>query len=358
MKSFFKYKFFTAVFILLLHLVFIMQRQINENYVININILWHFFCKTSIYCPHIYLNLFYYFILKFKFMKKLTGLFLSVSLVVVASILFYSCQKEMSADDDGIPGNMNKFSVYLTDGPTDYQQVLIDIQQIAVKLDICRRNSDDDKEHHGCDDDHDSLNVTCQIWDTLNINAGVYDLLKLRNGLDTLLASGFILNGKIERIKITLGNNNSVLVDSISHPLNLINNQNFVFLNIKREHLDSLSSNNLQLYLDFNLQRSIVYANGKYWLKPVLKPFGRHSSGEIEGKIRPVRSHGLIKAYNATDTAFARPWDEGEFKIRGLKEGTYSLFIDGINGYKDSTITNITVRRNRETELGTIQLRQ
>ena len=291
-------------------------------------------------------------------MKKLTGFYLAVTLTVVASIVLYSCQKEVSATDtSGIPAGTNKLSVYITDGPTDYQKVLIDIQQIAVKIDTCRRNGDDDDHGRtGCDDDHDSTKATCEIWDTLNINPGVYDLLQLRNGLDTLLASGFILNGKIERIKVTLGNNNSVVVDSISHPLNLINNQHFVFLNIGRDHLDSLSSNNLQLYLDFNLQRSIAYFGGQYWLKPVLKPFGRHSSGEIEGKVRPVRSHGLIKAYNATDTAFARPWDEGEFKIRGLKEGTYSVFIDGINGFNDTTITNVVVQRNRDTKLGTIIL--
>jgi hypothetical protein len=66
----------------------------------------------------------------------------------------------------------------------------------------------------------------------------------------------------------------------------------------------------------------------------------------------------MIKAYNATDTAFAMPEDEGEFKIRGLREGTYSLFIDGINGYRDTTINNIAVQRSRETQLGTIRLTQ
>lgn len=291
-------------------------------------------------------------------MKKLTGLYLSVSVILISSVLLYSCQKEVSVEDGNIPSSTNKLSVYITDGPTDYQKVLIDIQQIAVKLDTCRRNSDDDDHGRpGCDDDHDSLKVNCEIWDTLNINAGVYDLLTLRNGLDTLLASGFLLNGKIERIKVTLGTNNSVMVDSVSYPLNLLNRQNFVFLNIGRDHLDSLSSNNLQLYLDFDLLHSISYIGGKYWLKPVLKPFGRHSTGEIEGKIRPVHSHGLVKAYNATDTAYARPWDEeGEFKIRGLKEGTYSVFIDGINGYRDTTITNVVVQRKRDTELGTIML--
>ncbi len=279
-------------------------------------------------------------------------------ILTITSLFFYSCNKEISADNANIPAGKSKLSVFLSDGPTDYQKVLIDIQSIAVKLDTCRRNHDDDHNYPGCDDDHDQMNGHCEIWDTLTIRPGVYDLLTLRNGLDTLLASGFVFNGKVERIKFTLGNNNSVVVDNISYPLQLINNQHYVFVDIKHDHLDSISSNNFQLFLDFNLSHSISYVNGKYWLKPVLKPFGKHSSGEIEGKIRPPHSFGMIKAFNATDSAFALPWSEGEFKIRGLKDGTYSLFIDGINGYKDSTITNITVTRNKETDLNTIQLHQ
>jgi Domain of unknown function (DUF4382) len=290
-------------------------------------------------------------------MKKLT---VFVCAVITASLLFYSCQKDVSlVNDENIPAGMNKISVYLTDGPTDYQHVFIDIQRIEIKLDTCRHNDEDDRDHAGCDDDHDSLSARCEIWDTLNIHAGVYDLLTFRNGLDTLLASGFVLNGKIERIKITLGTNNSVVVDSVRYPLRLLNNQNFVYVNIKRDHLDLITQNNLRFFLDFDLKKSIIFNGGQYWIKPVLKPFGRHSSGEIEGKIRPVHAAALIKAFSATDTAYALPWwDEGEFKIRGLREGTYSLFIDGINGYRDTTIGNIAVRRNHETELGTIQLRQ
>jgi hypothetical protein len=289
-------------------------------------------------------------------MKFNARLFWLLSVTAIALSLFlFSCQKEV-ATNDVIPQGQNKISIFLTDGPLDFQKVLVDIQRIEIKLDTCRRNSDDDHDQPGCDDDHDQHNSHCEIWDTLSINPGVYDLLKLRNGVDTLLASGFILNGKILRIKFTLGNNNSVVVDSVSYPLQLQNNQNFVYVNIKREHLDSISSNNFNLYLDFDLARSIKFNNGRYTLKPVLKPFGRHSSGEIEGKVRPVHSFGLIKAFNAIDTAFARPEDEGEFKIRGLRSGTYSLFIDGINGYRDTTINNIQVSRNRETDIGTIRL--
>jgi len=277
-------------------------------------------------------------------------------IMLASATVFNACQKEVSDDNKNIPPGNAKLSVFLTDGPTDYQKVLIDIQSIAVKLDTCRRNHDDDHNYPGCDDDHDQINGHCEIWDTLNINPGVYDLLRLRNGLVTLLATGFVLNGKVERIKFTLGNNNSVLVDSVSHPLQLLNNQHYVFVDIRRNHLDSISSNNFQLWLDFNLSKSIWYTSGKYWLKPALKPFGRHESGEIEGKVRPAHSFGMIKAYNGTDSAFAMPWDEGEFKIRGLDAGTYSLFIDGINGYKDTTITNISVTKGRETDLHTIEL--
>jgi hypothetical protein len=140
--------------------------------------------------------------------------------------------------------------------------------------------------------------------------------------------------------------------------LRLLNNQHFVYLNIKRDHLDSLTSNNLQLYLDFDLTHSIRFFNGQYWLKPVIKPFGRHSTGEIEGKVTPPHSFGIIKAFNSSDTAYARPWSEGEFKIRGLNEGIYSLYIQGASGYQDTTITNISVTRHGEIKLGTIQLHQ
>jgi len=291
-------------------------------------------------------------------MKK-SRLFLVSALAFFGAILFVvSCQKNISSDTASIPAGKSKLSVYLLDGPNDYQQVNIDIRGILVKVDTCdKAGREDDDDHHGCDDDHDSVRVQCDIWDTLSINAGVYDLLKLQNGVDTLLASGYIPQGRIERIKFVLGTNNTVMVDSVIHTLKLRNNQDFIFLNIKHEDIDSITSNNFQLYLDFDLSRSIQFKNGDYWLKPVLKPFGHHSSGEIEGKVRPVKSHGIIAAINGTDTTFARPdHHEGEFKIRGLKPGTYSVLIDGTNGYLDSLIQNVQVQRGREVKLGTIVL--
>jgi Domain of unknown function (DUF4382) len=304
-------------------------------------------------------------------MKQTRWLFSALAVFLAMLIVLVACQKDISSSGGEVAAGQSKLKVYLTDGPNDFQKVLIDIQQIVVKVDTCnssgRHDDDDDDDdhhdgdHHDDDDDddhHDS--VDCDIWDTLSINPGVYDLLALQNGVDTLLASGYIPNGEIEKIKFVLGTNNSVLVDSVSYPLNLRDGINFVYLKINHHtDIDSLTAGNLELYLDFDLSRSIKFINGKYWLKPVLKPFCRGGSGEIEGKIRPVNSHGMVAAINGTDTTFARPdRKEGEFKIRGLNAGTYSLYVDGINGYRDTTITNIIVRKGKETELGRIELKK
>lgn len=281
---------------------------------------------------------------------------LSVSLLAItAMVVAVACQKSAG---ESIPAGQAKLSVYLLDGPTDYNNVFIDIQGLLVKVDTCERVGDSSR-HHDDDDYNDRCEKECELWDTLSIRPGVYDILKFQNGLDTLLASGYIPNGKIERIKFVLGTNNSVVVDSVSYPLILKDNKSYVYVDIKHSDIDSLTNSSWQFFLDFNLGKSISYKNNKYYLRPYLKFFGSKATGEIEGKVRPVGSHGVVKAYNSTDTAFAFPrWNEGEFKIRGLKPGTYSVFVEGKNGYKDTTIVNVEVKRGRETELGTITLRK
>ena len=64
-------------------------------------------------------------------------------------------------------------------------------------------------------------------------------------------------------------------------------------------------------------------------------------------------------AISGMDTLTAKPEQEGEFKFVGLKAGAYQLFVDATaNNYKDSTISNVTVRTNEDTKVGTIVLHQ
>ena len=143
------------------------------------------------------------------FKSTLAGILLPV--VIVMMILF-ACQKDVSNNYVNNSAK-NRLSIFLTDGPNDYQQVKVEILGIAIKIDTCRGNGDDDHDSQGNNDDHDSTREKCDIWDTLQIHSGIYDLLTLRNGLDTLLASGFLVKGKVERIKLTLGTNNTVMVE-------------------------------------------------------------------------------------------------------------------------------------------------
>lgn len=272
-------------------------------------------------------------------MKK--TVFYSLLAVVSMMLLFVSCNKETTDTS-----TQRKLSVYLTDGPGDYQHVYVDIQSVEVSLDTCDGPSDD----------------SCRVVQQLAINPGIYDLLTLSNGVDTLLASGFLLNGDIKRICLTLGSNNAVVVDSVSYPLTLPGAVSRTCINLGREHLDSLSSNTLQLYLDFDVERSIVRTgNGRYILKPVLHAFANHSTGAISGKVRPPGSYRLIRAASQTDTGYARPTPRhhnGEFMIRGLDAGTYDVFIEGANGYRDTSITGVQVSRNRRNDIGNIQMRR
>lgn len=276
--------------------------------------------------------------------------------VALVSFVFYACQKEQSATTDN--NSQNKLMLYLTDAPCEFDSVLIDIRYVEVKIDTSGRHEDDDEDEDK-DDDHKDRDKYGK-WDTLKVNPGVYNLLSLRNGVDTLLATGNISAGDIKKIRLTLGNKNSIVVGGISRPLSLYQGQNnYVYVKVKKGDWDDVDPGRLAMWIDFDVCRSIVERNGQYYLKPMIKSFSKKNYGEIEGKVLPEEAKPLVKIYNDKDTATADPEDhDGEFKVRGLKEGRYSVLYQGFNGYRDTTITNVEVKKNKKTKLGTITLKK
>lgn len=289
-------------------------------------------------------------------MKKVRTKFLGIALAIVSvSLLIIACNKSATT-----PVQNKSLTVHLTDDPGQFTSVFIDIKTVEVKIDtnLAHDSHFADNDLDSDDDlkDHDQYGK----WDTLKIRPGVYDIMKLRNGLDTVLAAGNIPVGRIEKIRITLGTNNSVVVANVSYPLNLAAGQNkYLYVKIEDDDLDETSYGQLGLWIDFDLASSIEEDNGQYYLKAVLKAFGMERFGRIEGKVLPTDAHALVKAYmsSGTDTATAIPDNsDGEYKIRGLKEGTYNLLFKGYNGYKDTTVKNIQVLKGRETDVATITL--
>src|SRR5437763_68606 len=107
-------------------------------------------------------------------------------------LVLMACKKSASPAGDNL--GASHVSIYLTDDPNlNVDQLLIDIQAVEVKLE---------------DDGVDSVGG----WMRLNVRAGVYDILKFRNGIDTLFATGAIPGNRIQKLRLTLGSNNSVVI--------------------------------------------------------------------------------------------------------------------------------------------------
>ena len=272
-------------------------------------------------------------------------------------ITLIGCKKSSVATNS----KTTKLSVYLTDDPSQYDSVLVDIRFVEVKVDTSEEHEGDDQfgdNDSNQDDDHHDHDQFGQ-WDTLAITPGVYNLMTLRNGVNILLGTGTI-TGKIRKIRITLGSNNSVYVGGVKHSLNLYpGTNNYLYVKIHEEDEDDEENNNINntsIWLDFDVSGSVIEQNGLFYLRPVLKPFSKHHFGSIEGKVFPSAAHPLVTAYNSQDSSHAIPDHEGEYEIEGLREGTYSVKFQGSNGYRDTTITNVTVHAGNKAELPDITL--
>jgi hypothetical protein len=296
-------------------------------------------------------------------MKTISVTTYSFLLILLLAVAAASCQKEESLEDPG--QTTGTLSVYLTDGPGDFEKVLVQINSVEVKLDTSGHDDDDDRRSgndddingHDDDDDDDSRGFDEHgQWDTLRFVPGVYDLLTLRNGVDTLLAQGSF-SGRVRKIRLAIGSV-EVVVDGVTYPVQMRDpSRKYVYIKIEDDHIRR-SGDDHRVWLDFDVSQSIVEENGIYYLRPVLKPFNDDNYARLEGKVGPSEAATIIRVYNATDTSSALPKEDGEFKIRGLKEGTYSVLFDASNGYKDTIINNVQLRRGRETELPDIQLKK
>ncbi|CAL1517618.1 DUF4382 domain-containing protein [Chitinophaga sp. MM2321] len=291
---------------------------------------------------------------------------ISAVLFVLAVVGLYSCSKDQSASNQPIPANQQKVSLFLSDDPGFFDKVLLDIRKVEILVDTCGDTGNDDNwsDRDRCswgEDDHDNdrqQKDTCQVWDSLSIAPGVYDLLTLRNGADTLLANGLIPKGSIKQIRITVGDNNSLVKDSITYPLKSVSGQTKIIVRVRHGEWDEVSADNLQLWLDFDVQRSIIKTwNGKFILRPYINVFTILKMGSLSGRVTPADAFPVISVFNSNnDTLYALPWRGGEYKVRGLKVGTWDVFVNASNGYKDTTITGVEVKRGKDTKLDDIRL--
>lgn len=275
-----------------------------------------------------------------KNLKRLIGM-----LLVMTLCFLFSCQKSEIANSVDID-KPHRATIYLTDHQTPvFDSVFIDLQRLEVKLE------DDTLPNGG--------------WINLSIRPGIYNILRFRNGLDTLFATGNLPNARLKKIKLVLGTQNSVMKNGQSFSLRVKNEDREVIANLDNSLFDITAGGQVLFWIDFDAGNSIQVDNSGqgnnngYRLKSHIKIFCRSHSGQIEGRVLPRYADPIVKAVIGSDTATAIPdHNDGEFKIVGLRPGTYQLIIDGQNGYSDTSINNVIVREREDTHIPTITLRQ
>lgn len=140
----------------------------------------------------------------------------------------------------------SRMTVKMVDAPGDFQQVNVEVLQVQVN-------------HSG------------QSWINLPTNAGVYDLLTLQNDVSaTLVNVGSFPSGHLEQFRLILGDENTVMIDSVYYPLSTPSaQQSGLKINLDA---DFAPNEQYELLLDFDANNSIVTpGSGTYTLKPVIK---------------------------------------------------------------------------------------
>ena len=264
-----------------------------------------------------------------KLRKTLFGL---TVLAATTLITFTSCNKENSSTGTG---EKARLQVALTDDPGDYDAVFIDLQDVRI--------------NYSTD--------TSEGWVSLpNVRKGMYNLLDLVNDKDTLLTEADIQPGKIEQIRLILGSNNYVVVDSVKHMLTTPSAQlSGLKINI---HQDLNEGITYKLLLDFDVAKSVHQTgNGKYMLKPVIRAIMQAVGGSIRGFVLPDSVRTSVIAIQGADTVASTYTLNGGYMIKGLNAGTYDLhFLPSDTLFANKVKAGVAVTSNAVTIVDTLRL--
>lgn len=254
-----------------------------------------------------------------------------VLLAMVSTVVFFS-----SCESESERGNA-RLQIWLTDNPGDFDQVNVDIKGVQV---------------------HSSSNENEGPWTELDTDGGVINLLELTNGFETLLADQEIPSGRVSQIRLVLGENNTVMVDSTTHDLVVPSgSQSGLKVQIHENLLEGVT---YKIVLDFDVARSVVKTGAStYILKPVLRTIIEAESGAIKGIVEPAESTPAVFAIQDGDTITSAFTDvEGNFLLRGIPEGIYTVTFEPTAGYAKLQVEEVSVETGGVTDMGTVSLPQ
>ncbi|MFI5372181.1 MAG: DUF4382 domain-containing protein [Candidatus Eisenbacteria bacterium] len=305
--------------------------------------------------------------------RRATLVVLALSGLVAIAALVGCSQKSSLATAPGTPSatGYGLVTLHIIDAPAMYDQINLDVQEVWVHRvndgtcgdTLGDSDGDDDGGQPGANDaehhhhghhghhEHDGQGN----WIQLSNTPGVIDLLALQDGVFATLGTDSVPAGTYNQIRLVLGANNSIVVDSVSHPLEVPSACRSGYKLIG--HFVVPAEGGTDVGIDFDAARSIHQeGNGDYVLIPVVRIVPLTDTGNIAGIVKPIRARAWVFAIQGADTVTSTRTRLGRFTLSLLPAGDYTVSITPTAGFRDTSLTGVSVAIHRTTDVGVIQL--
>lgn len=261
-----------------------------------------------------------------------------------ALLAFSSCKKDETEPTEEQAAQTESFKVRMTDNPGNYSELDVEI----TKVEVYRDNSE---------------------WITLNGNTQVVSVLDLTNGEEVDLAfKQDVAFGAYSKVRLTFGTNNELKFNSFAQAGGIASSVNLAWngstsqtVEVEiNEQVDASTGANI--LLDFNVQESIIDAGTQYLIDPTVTLISDVSTG-VQGEVQNDTRAAIVLTNDANATIKFDGYtnDDGEFLIRGMVDGTYTMTVspdqDEDGSLNDSyTVNNVVIVQGEITQTGTIVL--
>ncbi len=268
-------------------------------------------------------------------MRNFLSLAFSASILLMFGLMI-GCSDEDSTTAPVSSGGEGRMQINLIDAPGDYDEVNIEIVEVRV---------------------HRSGADSLSGWHTISVDTTCVNLLDLTDGHGIVLADSTLPAGHYQQVRLILGENNTVVVDGVSHELEIPSSSHSGLKLVHGFWIEDGAT--YSVTLDFDADRSIHRTgNGRYKMRPVIRLIVDALSGALSGTVEPVDARAMILATVGVDTAVAYADTlTGHFVFPMLSAGFYNLEFSATAGsYADTMLTGVEVVAGQETILDTVVL--
>ncbi|MFO7824249.1 MAG: DUF4382 domain-containing protein [Cyclobacterium sp.] len=241
--------------------------------------------------------------------------------------------------DDAASENRSLVNILLVDAPGDFDQVWIEVLGVEILPAGSRGNAENASW----------VNIPYQAASNM---VRISDLV---NEERLLIGRTEIQSGTVSKIRLLLGSQLYLIQDE--NRIDLSTDSDFEEKLEVEINVNALPGNSYDIYLDFDLARSVVNTgNGNFLLDPRIRVFESAVSAVIRGSILPRNERPHVYVSSNTDTLTTLTGENGGYYLQGLPPNDYRITIDAPSNYLDTTF-NVSVKEDTLLAIPAITLR-